>query len=245
MPEHRDTPDTDLDDRLRTAVHAAAPDAPTAGVVPGVERRVARRRRRVREAVGAAVVVLVGGGTAVGFALSSGPPLAADRPPGHVVTSTSTTGATATSGSPDVVGAPSDAGTAGLHAQSTPAPDAPPCPVGQSVPSDAIGRYCGPTPGPGSGSGPDGTCTGSETVPPCGPGAEPDRYYAYTMPGTCNGLITFDGRQWVAELTPPTTSPDSYVWMRLTPSGLLGWIGPTGAVGFQAYTGQALSSCRQ
>ena len=68
------------------------------------------------------------------------------------------------------------------------------------------------------------------------------RYYAYTLPGTCGGLVDFDGRQWVSELPPPTPVPAFDVWMRLGPTGL-GWISPRGAVGFMPYDGQALAGC--
>jgi hypothetical protein len=109
----------------------------------------------------------------------------------------------------------------------------------------ATGTYCGPPPPNGNGAGPNGTCNGTETVPPCGPGVVPGRYYAYTMPGTCSGLVIFDGKQWVAELTPPRPVADFDVWMRLEPDGSLGWIGPDGAVGFQPSTGQPLPQCSQ
>jgi hypothetical protein len=80
-------------------------------------------------------------------------------------------------------------------------------------------------------------------VPPCGPGAVSDHYYAYTEPGTCSGLIFFDGKRWVSELPPPTPAPDSYVWIGLGTNGTLGWISPNGAVGFQPYVGQPLKAC--
>ena len=107
----------------------------------------------------------------------------------------------------------------------------------------ATGRYCGPQPLAGTGLGLNGECTGREAAPPCGPGVIPDHYYAYTMLGSCSGLIIFDGRRWVSELPPPTPVPAFDVWMRLTGSGTLGWISPRGAVGFQPYTGQPLHAC--
>jgi hypothetical protein len=118
-----------------------------------------------------------------------------------------------------------------------------PCPADDSVPSMATGSFCGPPPPAGNGVGTDGVCTGQETTPPCGPGIIPNRYYAYTMPGTCSGLIFFDGRQWVAELTPPTPVPDADVWMQLTAGGTHRWISPRGSVGFKPYTGQTLGTC--
>lgn len=107
----------------------------------------------------------------------------------------------------------------------------------------ATGRYCGPAPTAGNGLGTDGLCTGQESSPPCGAGVVRDRYYAYTMPGTCQGLIIFDGQQWVSELPPVTRVPPFYVWMRLG-ADTLGFIAPTGAVGFEPYHGQALNPCR-
>lgn len=91
--------------------------------------------------------------------------------------------------------------------------------------------------------GPGGQCTGKETVPPCGSGAVPGRYYAYTMSGRCNGLVTFDGRRWVSELPPPYPVPAFHVWMRLQIGGGLGFISPTGSVGLEPYTGQRLPAC--
>ena len=63
------------------------------------------------------------------------------------------------------------------------------------------------------------------------------------MPGACSGLITFNGKQWVSELPPPTPVPEFYVWIILGTNGTLGWISPNGAVGFQPYVGQALKAC--
>ena len=108
----------------------------------------------------------------------------------------------------------------------------------------ATGRYCGPAPTAGNGLGADGLCTGRESLPPCGAGVVPGRFYAYTVPGTCQGLVTFDGRQWVSELPPVTAVPAFYVWMSLSADGSLGFIAPTGAVGFEPYNGQTLNSCR-
>lgn len=39
-----------------------------------------------------------------------------------------------------------------------------------SFPDWVGGTFCGPAPGPGNGNGPDGSCLGNETTPPCGPG---------------------------------------------------------------------------
>jgi len=124
-----------------------------------------------------------------------------------------------------------------------PSPRSPACPPGAG-PSWVGGTFCGPTPGPGNGAGLDGECTGSETAPPCGPGAVPGHYYAYTLPVRCDGRIIFDGRAWVSELPPPQDGPPMYVWMALSSDGHAGFIGPQGAVGFEPYAAQAPSVCQ-
>ena len=240
MAEHEGDPETELEGRLRTSLAIMAPPATSTGVLEGVQRRVARRRRRVRETIGAALVVLVGGGTVAGLALTSSPHLAAS-PPAHVTTVPSSTTPTR-SPSAAADGNPSSAAR-DIQGLGRPAPEAPPCQVGQSVPS-MDGRFCGPAPGPGSGLGPSGECTGNETSPPCGPGVIPGQFYAYTVPGTCNGLMTFDGKQWVSELPPPNPVPDFDVWIQLSAGGSVGWIAPIGAVGLQPYVGQTLTPCR-
>ena len=224
------TPDDALDEQLRTALATAAPDAPSSGVLNAIERRTRRRRRRVREVIAAGAVAVAGAAVALGVGLSSSPASQMAGPGVAPTTSTTISGQGAT------------AAQAGLHDGI--ASPAEPCHADQVTPSRAAGSYCGPAPHAGNGSGPNGTCAGSETGPPCGPGAVPGRYYAYTMPGTCTGLITFDGKQWVSELPPPTPEPDFYVWIGLGTNGTPGWISPDGAVGFQPYVGQALQACR-
>jgi hypothetical protein len=81
-------------------------------------------------------------------------------------------------------------------------------------------------------------------MPPCDSGVVPGRYYDYMLPGTCEGLVDFDGRQWVSELPPPNAEPPMNVWMRLSSNGEVGFIAPTGAVGFMPYSGQPLAQCR-
>ena len=241
MPDEPFPTDDSFDSRLRSAMHDVAPDAEGSDVLPEVERRARRRRRRVRESIGASVVVLLGGLAVTGFALETGPQLRATGPtaPGRPSPTSSLPGST-----------PQDLTTTTGQSSSRadasqPPPDAPPCPAHQATPSTAGGRYCGPSPGPGNGSGPDGSCTGAETGPPCGHGVIPDRYYAFTMPGTCSGLVTFDGRRWVSELPPPSPAPDVYVWIRLGAGGSVRWISPSGAVSLTPYVGQPLSGCRQ
>lgn len=107
----------------------------------------------------------------------------------------------------------------------------------------ATGSYCGPAPERGNGLGPDGECTGQEQGPPCGAGTVAGKYYAYTLPGHCQAVIFFDGKKWLSELPPPSDAPDSYVWMAMTVGGRLGFIGPTGAVGYDPYTGSSLPAC--
>jgi hypothetical protein len=141
-----------------------------------------------------------------------------------------------------VMGGTGASGGVGSGAQSAPPWMPGPCPSDVTVPEWLDGRFCGPAPTEGNGDGPDGVCTGQETSLPCGPGVTVGQYYSYTLPGTCSGLIIFDGRQWVSELPPPTPEPDIDVWMAFNDGGV-GWIGPNGAVGFQPYTGQPLNQC--
>jgi hypothetical protein len=227
-----------LDSRLRTSLTVVAPPQDSNGVLQEVRRRVVRRRRRVREAIGGALVVLVGAGTAAGLALSASPQMTA-QPPLHATTVTPNT--TAPTRSPSTApGSGSPASPALSAAPGTPAP----CPVGQNTPSMATGSFCGPTPGPGNGLGPSGTCTGRETVAPCGSGVVPGQFYSYTVPGTCSGLMTFDGKRWVSELPPPNPVPAFDVWIQLSANGSVRWIAPTGSVGLVPYTGQTLAACR-
>ncbi len=123
-----------------------------------------------------------------------------------------------------------------------PAPEPQPCPVPSPEPSMASGQYCGPVPPAGNGLGPNGECTGRETTVPCAAGVVPGKYYAFTLPGRCDGVIVFGGRRWISELPPPTSVPDMDVWMRLDPSGGLGFISPNGAVGFNP-EGNAPGAC--
>jgi hypothetical protein len=120
------------------------------------------------------------------------------------------------------------------HISSTTGPSAastvPTCPP-ITFPEWVGGTFCGPPPGPGDGSGPDGSCLGTETAPPCGPGVVAGRYYAYTLIGNCTNDYD-DGRWWTNEL-PGGTGPLE-VWMSVNATGTgAGWIGPNGAVGFR------------
>ncbi len=240
MAELEGGPDTELEDRLRTSLAIIAPPAPSSGVSEAVRGRVVRRRRRTRGVIGAALVVLVGGGTVGGLALTSGPPLAAP-PPAPVASTPSTTSPARSPAGAD--GNPSTAGTS-LGALEAPAAETPPCPAGQGPPSMATGRFCGPTPGPGNGLGPGGECTGQETGPPCGAGVVPGYFYAFTVPGTCDGLVLFDGRRWVSELPPPKPVPNFDVWIQLGTDGSVRWIAPRGSVGLEPSTGQPSGTCR-
>lgn len=224
-----------LEDRLRTSMAVMAPPATPHGVIEAVHRRVARRRRRTREVIGAGLVALVAAGTAVELTLSSGPHLAAS-PPARVraVPSMTTTGGASLAKRPA-------AGTSYGQIDRPVAPS--PC-TSQAEPTMASGRFCGPVPGPGSGLGADGQCTGQETAAPCGPHVVVGRFYAYTVPGSCSGLLTFDGRLWVSELSPPSPVPDFYVWIQLGVDGSVRWISPNGSVSLRPYSGQALSACR-
>jgi hypothetical protein len=118
-----------------------------------------------------------------------------------------------------------------------------PCPSNVTVPTITSGQYCGPVPPAGDGLGTGGTCTGQENTIPCGAGVTFGKYYAYTMPGTCEGLIIFDGRRWVSELPPPTPIPDFHVWISIRADGTVRYISPTGQVSFAPYLGQSLNVC--
>jgi hypothetical protein len=233
-----------LDAELRASLAFMAPPASSTGVLQEVQRRVSRRRR-MREVIGGVVVVLVGGGTAVGLVVSSNPQMA-DAPPAHVSTP-STTVPTSTTAPSAVASAGADGNPSagynfgGLSAR-PPTPG--PCPRDQKTPTLASGGFCGPVPGSGKGLGPGGTCNGQETHPPCGPGVIPGRFYAYSMPGTCSALVTFDGEQWVSLLPLASPIPTFDVWIQLSANGSVRWIAPSGAVGLVPYTGQALTPCR-
>jgi hypothetical protein len=125
-----------------------------------------------------------------------------------------------------------------------PPPEPKPCPVPSPEPSMVTGQYCGPVPPPGNGLGPNGECTGREATVPCAAGVVAGKYYAFTLPGRCDGVVIFDGRRWISELPPPTNVSDFDVWMRLDPTGRLGFIGPRGVVGFDPDTGQPASNCQ-
>lgn len=242
--------DRDLDRRLRSALEAAAAPVDGAGVTASVARRVVRHRRRVRTArtaTMAVVALIVLGGIAVAGRSSIEGTRRSDRASTRVPAPVAVAPAL-------VPGAPSHSAEFGPMdgpfspfalpptAGPTYGPAIASCPTGVGSPSITSGRYCGPRPPAGNGLGPDGECTGRETGPPCGPGVIPGKYYAYTMPGSCSGLIIFDGRRWVSELPPSTPVPAFDVWMRLTSSGVLGWVGP-GVVDFEPYTGQPLHAC--
>jgi hypothetical protein len=127
------------------------------------------------------------------------------------------------------------------NADECPPPPPIPCPPNATVPS-FTNTFCGPAPGPGNGLGPSGQCRGSETVPPCGPGMIPRHYYAYTLPGSCDGKLILNGQHWLSALPPPTNGPVMNVWVAVQPDGKhAGFIGPNGAVGFEPDTGQPVT----
>jgi len=105
----------------------------------------------------------------------------------------------------------------------------------------ATGSYCGPTPEPGNGLGPDGVCTGNESGPPCGTGVTVGTYYAYTVPGACQARIVFDGRDWWSEL--PDPGRPLYVWMSVATDGTVSFIAPTGSVEFDATEQHPAQAC--
>ena len=237
--------DAELDRRLRHAVSALITPADPAGVTASVARRVARHRRRSRLAAVAAVaagVVLVVGVTAGAVAVFDG-----GRSPAQV-TAGPTEGVAPRPthhGPPGPFGpAYSSPANGAQGPASGPAVGRVSCPPHPTAPT-FLGTFCGPPPPAGNGLGPGGECTGRETAAPCGPGVVPGRYYAYTVPGSCTGLIYFDGRRWVSELPPPSAVAPFHMWMRLDRSGqVLGSIGPEGAVGYVPYAGQPPHACQ-
>lgn len=199
-----------------------------------------RRRRRALTAVtGLAVVAILGGvASQVVFDQSNVNVLPASEPDA----STASGSSSPLPGRPNLKSTTQDQDP--THLASRPRGPLQPCPPDTSEPSFAPGSYCGPEPPPGNGEGRAGECTGEETGPPCGPGAEPGRYYPFTLPGHCDGQAIFDGRRWVSMLPPTYESPAMHVWMRLDPNGSVAFISPSGAVGFEPFTGQPLATCR-
>lgn len=227
----------DLDRRLRDLLQATGLPVATTGVVESVRCRAARRRRRARVG-GVLAAAMVAIGVVGGITWTVGDGWASGR---------LATGAPTSIASQGHVNASSPAQSArSSAARAHPAPRPAPCPSGLTIPSVSTGSYCGPPPPEGNGLGPGGECTGKETIAPCGPGVVPGRYYAYTLPASCDGLIIFDGRKWLSEL--PHSSPStSYqrVWMAMRggPVASTGFISPYGVVGFIPYVGQPIPSC--
>ncbi len=118
------------------------------------------------------------------------------------------------------------------------------CQAHQAEPSMSTGSYCGPKPVAGNGLGPQGECTGRETAPPCGPGMVPGHYYAYTLPGRCDGKLVLDGGRWRSTLPPTSDVPDVDVWAYVKADGkTAGFIAPVGAVQFVPDTGRPVPKC--
>jgi hypothetical protein len=227
-------PEPDLEERLRVGLRDRAntfdlghPDEPPDHLAPSRQRRSYRW-----PVVGVAAAVLALGGISLGGI-------------GHhpvtprIQAAKSSRGASRSSTTP---GPPLRTGT-GTARSEAPPPTPAPCPDGVTTPTVVGGQYCGPVPPAGNGLGPGGVCTGNETTAPCGAGITVGRYYAYTMPGTCDGLIIFDGKRWVSELPPVYPVPDFDVWLALGTDGVLRFIGPLGQVSFTPYTGQSLNQC--
>ena len=196
--------------------------------LPEPRRRIQRHTHVVRTAralsVCCAMAIFV-----ASCGTSSRGSTAATVKPASASSSTSSTLATKTSGSPEIrLGFP---------------PSPPPCPTNLTTPT-WNDTFCGPKPPPGNGFGPSGECTGRENAPPCGPGMIPGRYYAYTLPGRCDGRLIFGGKRWRSELPPPMPVPDMYVWMRIDANGrTAGFISPNGSVTIEPDTGQPASVC--
>jgi hypothetical protein len=84
---------------------------------------------------------------------------------------------------------------------------------------------------PGSGKGPAGTCDGSETTPPCGPGVMIGKYYPYTWAPDCSERAYFEGRTWQGTLRPTQQQPPRRGWMVLTAPNAARWSGSNGTDG--------------
>ena len=81
---------------------------------------------------------------------------------------------------------------------------------------------------PASGHGPAGTCNGTETVPPCGPGVAMGKYYPYSWARTCSERALFNGRIWQGTLQPPQQQPPSRGWIVLTQPNAARWTASNG-----------------
>jgi len=133
-----------------------------------------------------------------------------------------------------VAGAPTPTTTStAADAPRPPASTVPPCPPDATEPSMGNG-YCGPEPQAGNGDGPDGLCTGREAGPPCGPSAEPGRWYPYTLAISCDAHTIFSGQRWLSTLgPPPAAEAPRHVWIQLSASDQAGVLSPTMAVGYK------------
>jgi hypothetical protein len=80
----------------------------------------------------------------------------------------------------------------------------------------------------GNGPGPAGTCNGTETAPPCGPGVVPGKYYPYTWAAGCSQRAFFDGRTWQGTLRPTQQQPPIKGWIILTEPNEARWTAPNG-----------------
>ena len=168
----------------------------------------------------------------VGTSADSSPTLAVPQPTANA-TAASTALATVKVGTRTMEALPS--GAAETSACPVPAPTIP----------TWNDTYCGPPPPQGNGDGPEGQCTGHELTPPCGLGAVPGQYYAYSLPIRCGGQILFDGKLWDSELPPPVDGPPIDVWMRINATATeVSFIAPTGAVAFEPDHGQPLPPCQ-
>lgn len=92
---------------------------------------------------------------------------------------------------------------------------------------------------PGDGHGAAGTCDGTETAPPCGPGAVIGKYYPYTWAPDCSERAFFDGRTWQGTLRPTQRQPPNPGWIVLTGPNTARWTGANGTDGLSPATGPA------
>ena len=72
----------------------------------------------------------------------------------------------------------------------------------------------------------------------------PDHYYAYSLPGRCDGRLILNGGRWRSELPPEMPVPDLYGWVSINANGRsAGWMSPQGAIGIDPEAGQPPTVC--
>jgi hypothetical protein len=225
------------------------PPVPTSHHRGEVHRRATQRQVRravLRTAVFAlAVVTVVGLGVAVVNRTSS-------RPVVHALGPDATIAGSGGTAIPAVPAPYADGTSDGATAGSTQSPTnsgadfvpAEACGPTSATPTFTVGRYCGPVPQAGNGSGPGGTCTASRSDPPCGTGVQPTTWYAYSLALGCRHPIIFDGGRWSSITGWPPGVGVLHLWMELEPDGQLQGIGPSVDLTFVRATDRGPSCSR-